>query len=326
MPIIVVSAMNPIPLIFNEHLISMTVLGGKESVPNIKMNVSAIIINKGWSSYRSKMIENLMRCGFAEIISIEADSENYSIEDFSRKFPFVKVIIPQEDVTDGDLINIGVGEASSEYVLVLRDSLDFSGEILTPTLASKLTENSVFCVTPRLLGKNNFSFPVLFSPSIKKAALNVISTSVVSDGSANLFPFDYVALYNRKKFMDLGGFDYTIRSEYWQNLDFAFRSWLWGEQIVFSTAFSLSYSTEVPVLETGANQYSNRFYLKNLVPRFFADHGAIPRSSFFAFWGSSSCGFFEARSRFNEAREWVVENKYRFKRDALDLVENWGNK
>ena len=113
--------MNPIPLIFNEHFISMTVLGGKESVPNVKMNISAIIINKGWSSFRSKMIENLMRCGFAEIISIEADSENYSIEDFSRKFPFVKIIIPQENTTEGDLINIGVGESSSEYVLVIRD-------------------------------------------------------------------------------------------------------------------------------------------------------------------------------------------------------------
>ena len=318
--------MNPIPLIFNEHFISMTVLGGKESVPNVKMNISAIIINKGWSSFRSKMIENLMRCGFAEIISIEADSENYSIEDFSRKFPFVKIIIPQENTTEGDLINIGVGESSSEYVLVIRDSIDFSKDILTPTLASKLTESGTFCITPRLLGKDNFSFPVLFSPSIRRAALNVISTSVVSDGSPNLFPFDYIGLYNRKKFIDLGGYDYTILSDYWQNLDFAFRSWLWGEKITFSTAFSLSYCTEVPVLETGASQFSNRFYLKNLVPRFYQDHGAIPKSSFFAFWGSSSCGFFEARTRFQEAREWVRENKYRFKRDALDLVENWGNK
>lgn len=318
--------MNSIPLIFNQHQISMTVLGGKESVPNIRMNVCAIIINRGWNSYRSKMIENLMRCGFSEIISIEANSENYSIEDFSRKFPFVKIIIPQEPVTEGDLVNIGVGESSSDYVLVLRDSLDFSTDILTPTLASKLTENNTFCVTPRLLGKNNFSFPVLFSPSIKRAALNVISTSVVSDGSPNLFPFDNIALYNRKKFMDLGGFDYTILSDYWQNLDFSFRSWLWGEQIIFSTALSLSYSTDVPVLETGASQFSNRFYLKNLVPRFYEDHGAIPGSSFFAFWGSSSCGFFEAMARFKEAREWVSQNKYRFKRDALDLVENWGNK
>ncbi|MBR4598475.1 MAG: hypothetical protein IKO39_00300, partial [Treponema sp.] len=166
----------------------MTVLGGKEALPNIKMNVAAILINRGWSSYRTKMIENLMRCGFSEIISIEADSENYSIEDFSRKFPFVKIIIPQEDTTDGDLINIGVAEASSEYVLVLRDSIDFSKDILTPTLASKLTESGTFCISPRLIGKENFSFPILFSPSIKRAALNVISTSVVSDGSHNLFP------------------------------------------------------------------------------------------------------------------------------------------
>ena len=321
--------MNPIPSIFNEHQINITVLGGKEIVPNIRMNICVLVVNKGWSSYRNKMIENFIRCGFSEIISIESDSENYSIEDFSRKFPFVKMIIPQESASEGDLINIGIGEANSEYVLVLRDAIDFSSDILSPTLAAKLTENGTFAITPRLLGRDNLSFPVLFSPSIKRASLNVLSTSIVSDGSPNLFPFDNIALYNRKKFMDLGGFDYTILSDYWQNLDFAFRAWLWGEEIKFSTAFSLSYSGEVPVLETGASQFSNRFYLKNLVPRIdkkHADHGEIPISSFFAFWGSSSCGFFEALSRFKEAREWVEQNKYRFKRDALDLVENWGNK
>lgn len=320
--------MSPIPLIFNQNQINMTVLGGKEAVPNIKMNITALIINKGWSSFRSKMIENLIRCGFAEIISIEANSENYSIEDFSRKFPFVKIIIPQGEVSEGDIINIGIGESSSEYVLVLRDSLDFSQDILMPTLAAKLTENNTFCITPRLLGKGGLAFPVLFTPSIRRASLNVLSTSVVSDGVSNLFPFDYIGLYNRKKFMDLGGFDYTILSEYWQNLDFAFRAWLWGEKITFSTAFSLSYTTDVPILDNSPSQFSNRFYLKNLVPRIdkkHADHALIPSSSFFAFWGSSSCGFFEARARFNEAREWVEQNKYRFKHDALDLVENWEN-
>ncbi len=318
--------MNPIPSIFNERFISMTVLGGKENVPNIRMNVAAVLINKSWSSYRSKMIENLMHCGFSEIISIEADRENYSIEYLSRKFPFVKVVVPQENATEGELINIGVSQASSDYVLVLRDSLDFSKEILTPTLAAKLTEDGAFAITPRLLGKDNFSFPVLFSPSIKKAALNVLSTSIVSDGSPNLFPFDNIALYNRRRFIEMGGFDYTIVSDYWQNLDFSFRAWLWGEEIRFSTAFCLSYTSEVPILETGASQFSNRFYLKNLVPRFYADHGAIPNSSFFAFWGSSSCGFFEALNRFKEAKEWVRQNEFRFKRDVLDLVENWGRK
>ena len=318
------SAMNSIPSIFNQHFISMTILGGKENVPDIKMNICAVIINKSWSSYRSKMIENLMHCGFSEIISIEADTDNYNLYDFSKKFPFVKVIIPHESTTDGELINIAVSESNSDYVLILRDSINFTNDILTPTLAKNLTENETFCITPRLVGLENFAFPVLFSPSIKKAALKVLSTSVVSDGSANLFPFDNISLFNRKKFINLGGFDYTIRSQYWQNLDFSFRAWLWGERISFSTAFSLSYNTEVPIMETGASQYSTRFYLKNLVPRFYLDHGEIPVSSFFAFWGSSSCGFFEALRRFKEAREWVSQNTYRFKRDALDLVENWG--
>lgn len=304
----------------------MTIFGGKESTPDVKMGISVILLNKSWSNYRVKMIENLMRCGFSQIVSIETDPENYNIEDFSHRFPFVKFIFPLEKTTDGELINIGMSEVNTDYVLVLRDSLDFSTEIISPTLASRLTENGDYCISPRLVSKNDVAFPVLFSPVVHKGKLEIESTSVVNDGLHNLFPLDYIGLYNRKKFIELGGFDYTLRESYWQNLDMAFRAWLWGEKTVFSTAFSLSYSDEVPLLDSTPSQYSNRFYLKNLVPRYDADHGIISRASFFVFFRHSSCGLFEALAQFKEARCWVSENKYRYKRDVVDLVENWGNK
>ncbi len=316
--------MNSIPLIFNQHRIDMTVFGGREFTPDVKMDVSVIILNKSWSNYRVKMIENLMRCGFSQIVSIENDPENYNIDDFSHRFPFVKFIFPLEKTTDGELINIGMAEVTSEYVLVLRDSLDFSSDIISSSLASHLTESDFYCITPRLVSGGGISFPVMFSPSVHKGKLEIESSSIVSDGVHNLLPFDYIGLYNRKKFIDLGGFDYTLRESYWQNLDLAFRSWLWGEKTVFSTSFSMSYTEKCPQIDSTPSQYSNRFYLKNLVPRYNIDHGMIPPSSFFVFFRHSSCGLFEALSQFREAKNWVNENKYRYKRDVVDLVENWG--
>lgn len=317
--------MSTIPSIFNEHNIDMLVLGGAESVPNVRMNIAAVVLNSGWSQFRAQTVENLVKCGFSEIFFVESDSENYNLENFAGRYPFVKYIVPLEETTDGELVNIAAGESGANFFLVLRDSLDFSSEILSPTLSKSLEEFGAFCVAPRLLSQNS-SFPILYSPEIHRGTMRLAATSVVSDGLPDLMPFDYIGLYDRKKFIDAGGFDYTIRQPYWQNLDLSFRAWLRGEKIILSTALCLNYAEDFPALDTTPSQDSNRFYLKNLVPRFYDDHGSIPRSSFFSFLRSSSCGFFEARRQFKEARRWVDKNKYSFKRDVIDLVENWSEK
>ncbi len=316
--------MNTIPLIFNQRQINRTVLGGTEPMPSVQMRVSAILLNSSGSHYRIQMIENLLKCGFESIVSIEHDPENYNIEDFARRFPAVKFIVPLESVTDGDLINVGMSEVKSDYVLVLRDSLVINADILTKRLSETLTSANQYCVVPRLTASDAPSFPVLFAPSVKKSKLDVISSSAVSDGVPTLYPLDFIALYNRQKFIQLGGFDYTITAPYWQNLDLAFRSWLWGEKTTLSTVFSLSYSSLPPAADITPNQGSSRFYLKNLVPHFENDHGVIARSSFLVYLPRSSCGFFEAVSQFADARSWVSKNKYRFRCDAPYLVENWG--
>lgn len=316
--------MSTIPSIFNEHNIDMLVLGGTEAVPVSRMNIAAVVLNSGWSQFRAQAVENLAKCGFAEIFFVESDAENYNLESFACRYPFVKYIVPLEETTDGELINISAGESCSDFFLVLRGSLDFSHEILSPTLSRTLEGIGAFCVAPRLLSQNT-SFPILFSPEIKKGTMRLAATSVVFDGLPDLMPFDYIGLYDRKKFIDSGGFDYTIRQPYWQNLDLSFRAWLRGEKIILSTSFCLDYAGKFPALDTTPSQDSNRFYLKNLVPRFYDDHGSIPRSSFFSFFKSSSCGLFEALRQFKEARHWVDKNKYSFKRDVIDLVENWSN-
>jgi hypothetical protein len=315
--------MNIIPSIFNERQINRTVLGGTESASGVKMNVSVVLLNSGSSHFRIQMIENLLKCGFTSIVSLEPTPESYNIEDFGTKFPSVRFIIPLEKVTDGDLINIGISESCGEYVLVLRDTLRIPPGILMPNLAEHLTENGSYCIVPRLVTPEKQSLPVQFIPEAVKSKLHVISSSSVSDGMATLCPFNYIGLYHRQKFMLLGGFDYTITSPYWQNLDMAFRAWLWGEKINLSTAFQLEYAEKVPQEEITADFSQLRFYLKNLVPRYHEDHGMIPFSSFFLFARSSSCGFFETRRLFADACRWVDKNKYRFKQDAVMLIENW---
>lgn len=315
--------MNTIPSAFNTHQIARTVIGGKPNTNPQALNISVILLNNLGSHFKEHTFENLIQCNFNSIVSIEHDPTNTTIDEMSKKFPEIKFIVPLENATDGELINIGMSEVSSDYVLVLRDSLNIPSKIILQNLASSLTKSGIYCLVPRLVDKDKNSLPIAFSPSAEKSHFVVEAAFAMNDGMKNLYPFDYIGLYNREKFISLGGFDWTINSSYWQNLDLSLRAWLWGEEIKFTSLLQFSYIDEAPVEDHSINIDYLRYYLKNQLPKLKMEEAYIKKSNFLIFLFRSSCGFLEARRQFKEASKWVRKNKYRFKMDLQTFVENW---
>ena len=315
--------MNIIPLTFDEHQIKRRVIGGLEYVGSDALNISVILLNTSASHFKYHVFEHLIACKFNSIVSIENNAENFSTDDIVKKFPSVKFIMPLEKATDGEMINLAMSEIKSDYVLVLRDSLYIPSGVILKNLAERLMQENLYCLVPRLMDKNKNGLSTRFSPGAEKSHFVIDSSFLVTENVRTLYPLDYIALYNRKKFIQVGGFDYTITSSYWQNLDLALRSWLFGEETKLTTLLQFSYIDEVPVEDKTINMDYIRYFLKNEVPRFKNEHASIRNSSFFKFYNHSSCGIFEARRQFKLAKEWVEKNKYRFKMDLQTLVSGW---
>ena len=314
--------MNGIPLTFSEHQINRTIIGGTKTIDPNALNISVILLNSSGSHFKLHMFENLLQCGFQTIVSVEHDSSNFT-DDVSKRFPMIKFLVPLEKTSDGDLINLAMSEVNSDYVLVLRDSLNIPSNFIPPHLAERLTADSPYSIVPRLFDNQKNAMPCAFSPSAERTHFVIDSSSEITNGKKTLYPFDYIGLYNRKKFIELGGFDWTISSPYWQNLDLSLRSWLWGEQTVLTSLLQFSYIDEPPVNDTTYNLDYLRCYLKNELPKIKMETGYIRRSSFFVFLAHSSCGLMEARRQFNAAKIWVAKNKFRYKMDLQSLVQNW---
>jgi GT2 family glycosyltransferase len=315
---------NTIPLTFNEKESKRTILGGTEALQNVQLPVSAVLLNNGTNQYRDSVLENLLDNGFESIISIETASDNYRIEDLSRRFPEVKFIVLHEALSVGEMINAAVAETESEYVFVLRDTLKISAALITPRFFDHPAANSVFCMVPRLLSPILRPLPVRFSPSIAKKRFSVDIALPVTEGQPTLFPFDFIGLYNRKKFIQLGGFDHTITSPYWQNLDFSLRAWLWGESIAYSPRLQIVYDTDPDESDTSPNASYLRFYLKNIAPVLKTDYAYIPGSTFFSYKIRCRSGWFDAKRQFDEGRRWIEANKFRFTHDITSLCNAWG--
>ncbi len=316
--------MSTIPLTFNQRQIAHTALGGREKNTKVLMPVSCLVLNRTSNQYRSRVFKNLLACGFESIVSVEFRHTSRNTEQLAAQFPTVKFICVQESVTVGDLINVGMAEIESPYVLLVQEDMCIDNFKFNATLANKLMEFGQFCVCPRLMTDDMQGLPVRFMPSMKDFQFDVDSSLGLVDKAATMYPVDLNGFYDYKKFVQLGGFDYTITSPYWQKTDLFFRAWLWGEKVNLSAAFSLSYSGEVPIENRTTDISYLMFYLKNILPAFKNDHGEISLSSFWRFHSRSSCGINEAARLFFRARKWVKVNRYRFKMDAVSLMENWG--
>ncbi len=316
--------MNTIPSIFNEKQINHTVLGGTEKNQIVFFDVDCIILNRSSSVSKNRLFSNLLSKGFSQIISVGEHSESYSLDLLSRQYPQIKFIVTQEEnLSSGDFINLGMAESNSPYVLVITDDLCSEDFIFSQKMVDEFIKENCFCVCPKLNSSKLKNLPVKFSPGVSKSFFSIESELNVSDKDLTFYSSDFAGFYNREKFINLGGYDYTIQNSFWQKLDLFFRSWLWGEKTVISSLFVLNYTSAPPEENRGADFSYTRFYVKNLLSVYQNDHAYIPRTSFFAFAATSSCGFSYALKLFNEARRWTEQNKYRFKIDAKFLIENW---
>lgn len=316
--------MNTIPLTFNEKQINTTIIGGKE-ISSGKIPISVILLNKSGTTFRVNNLESLLRLGFTDIVSIEAPQRNFTLDELAKKYSYVKFIIPGEQLSTGEMINLGMQEVRNNKVLVLWDTMHVSTKVITDRLLTTLLNDDVLCFVPFLFTDQMQNLPVKNIPSIDDGSFNVKSFSVAQDFSKTLYPFDFVGVYDKNRFINLGGFDYTLTSSYWQLLDFAVRSYLWGEKTIICSNLRINYECDFSLEDTTLDKSYLRFFLKNLSPRFVGDYAYIPKKEFFSYLNRSSLGFFKAFKTFKMARNWVSKNKFRFKIDAQTLISSWEN-
>lgn len=316
--------MNTIPSIFNERKVPHTIVGARaRKTDEGESPFTVILLNRGGRYYRSAVFQNLENAGFDSVISIEMTSDSYDIENLSVRFPRVKFLVPLEKATVGEMINTGIAESLSPWVFVVWNDIKISPASVPRRLMASLGESPYLCASPILSGPRMDALPVQMVPAFKGKLFQAEPMACRRDSSATLYPFDFVGIYNRDKFISLGGFDHTITNPYWQNLDFGFRANLWGERLLVLASFRLSYDDSVPSEDVTTDSSYIKFFLKNLCPVFRKDEAFLPVSRYFRYAPKSGMNMFASLRYFSAARAWVALNKYRFVTDAAGLTANW---
>jgi len=139
----------------------------------------------------------------------------------------------------------------------------------------------------------------------------------------SLYPFDGIGIYDRERFIRVGGYDNTLTSTHWQLMDFGFRSHLWGEEIFLSQQLKLSYDGTASCEDNTAEDSYRRFYFKNLAPVFRGDYAHLPLRRFLRYMLSPHSDLNTAWEDFSESRRWVNTNRFRWRCDPETLTGRW---
>jgi hypothetical protein len=322
--------MSTIPTTFNETnetLPSYTVVGGRERLDSTGLSV--VLLNRGGRYARRSLFRDLEKTGFDTVVSIEPAPAHYDIDELSARFPFVRFVLLQGTISLGEQINLAASELDTPLFFVLWNDIKMIAGGSAHRMAERLacpSEKGSFrrlCTVPVIQNSRFETLPTLIAPAMQRRKMRTLFLDPMGEGLPSLYPFDGIGIYDRSRFMQLGGFDITLKSRYWQLMDFGFRAHLWGEEIAVTQTLKFSYEAAVPAEINSADIDYSRFYLKNLAPVFRNDCACLPLRRFPSFLLKSNGGFFTAWDTFSESRRWVETNSFRWRCNPRTIIGNW---
>jgi len=298
--------------------------------------LSAVVLNRGRRFARRNMFEDMKKTGFDFVISVEPPPIQYDIEELSTQFPFVRFVLLAENISLGEQINLAVSEIDTPLIFVLWNDLRFVAGGGAYRMVERLSYPTVkwdpsgeknplrrLCTVPVIQSPRFETLPTLRAPVPPRKKEHTCGLSPSQEGLRSLYPFDGVGVYDRERFIRMGGFDGTLKSCYWQLMDFGFRAHLWGEEISATQTLKLSYEATPPIEDTSTGADYHRFYLKNLAPVFRKDFAHLPLRRFPRYALQSRDSFLAAYEEFFEGRQWVHTNRFRWKCDPRTIANLW---
>jgi len=309
-------------------------MGGNERLGSTGLSVA--LLNRGSRRCRRNLFADLAKTGFDLVVSIESPPAAYDIEDLSREFPFVRFVLLKESASLGEQINLAASEIDTPLFFTLWSDLRFITGGGARRMADRLRRTVLdqdgkretsarLCTVPLMQGPRFDTLPTLRMPVMLQKKEQTRGAVFSQEGLRTLYPVEGVGIYDKELFVGMGGFDWTIKSPYWQLMDFGFRAHLWGEEIAVTRSVKLAYEMDpIPEDTTSGDDY-RRFYLKNLAPAFRKDCAHLPLLKFPGYLFQAARQFKGACKDFSEGRRWVHTNRYRWRRDPRTIFSLWNH-
>ncbi len=289
-----------------------------------RSRIGLLVVNRSSRINREAYLASIARNGFSEVMLVEPQANSYTVEALVRDHPKFRFLLLEREINAGEQINAALSEMSSEYVLVVWSTM-VPARITSNALA-KAGEWRAVVVSPLLRNENGGVIPSVVVPRVNRRTLRVEVQEPRVDGTASLFPSDFAGLYDRARYLDIGGYDGRIDHPFWQKMDFGMRAHQWGERICLHTGIRIDYRTPPePEDQTPDGGYA-LFFAKCLAVRVRSDGGFLPWTEAIRLAVGLRRGVLGSRGTVRDVRRWIDANRERFLKEARSVVRDWSER
>jgi O-antigen biosynthesis protein len=212
----------------------------RDTLPNA---ASASVVIPNWNGrdllekYLPSVVTAMAGHPANEVIVVDNGSSDGSAEFVRQHFPSVRLLALPTNLGFGGGSNAGFAAAQNDIVVLLNSDMRVAPGFLAPLLAG-FTNEKVFAV----------SCQIFFSDPEKKREETGLTQAWWADGAlrvrhrddaevTGLYPCFYggggSCAFDRRKFLELGGFDEVLRPFYLEDTDLGFMAWKRGWQVFY---------------------------------------------------------------------------------------------
>jgi len=189
--------------------------------------VSVIIPNFNGKELLANNLPNVVKnCAGCEIIVVDDASNDESVQFLKRRFKNIKIVENKKNLGFAKAVNIGAQYAKGDYLLLLNTDVSPRAGFLQKALShfEKKKTNNIFAV-----GLCDVSHENGITVQRGRGAAKLIKGFLVHSAAPirageTFWVSGGSGLFNRCKFLELGGFDPAFAPFYWEDIDLSYRA------------------------------------------------------------------------------------------------------
>jgi len=202
-----------------------------------------------------------------EVIVVENGSSDGTVEYLQAAFPTVRVLSLEENLGFGGGSNAGFDAARNDIVVLLNNDMRVEPDFLAPLLEG-FDDPQVFAVTAQIF----FSDPTRRREETglthgRWTARGLELGHAIDEQVDRLYPAFYAgggsSAYDRKKFLEIGGFDALLRPFYYEDSDLSFMAWKRGWKVLYAPGSVVYHEHRGTIGKKFKAGYVNRVIEKN---------------------------------------------------------------
>jgi len=222
--------------------------------------------------------------GGHEVIIVDNASSDGSPEYTQKNFPSVKLIsLSSNRHMDG--YNEGIKASQNEIVVLLNNDIKVEQDFLRPLLMH-FSDPEVFAVRPTInvvegeIVKETRGAQI--GARFKLGFIEYTYREARSEGERE-FPYPTfcapggAGAFDKKKFLELKGFDELFKPFYWEDVDLCYRAWKRGWRVIYEPRSVMNHYSHTTIGKLYSHKYidliarRNRYLLvwKNITDRFY---------------------------------------------------------